>query len=96
MKIRLDEWLKREFDPPPAIRTARLWMNAGKIYPAPVKIGRSYYVEDGAVFRDGEQKPRLVHRAFGQAGQAAYPASCELAGKPARTAAGLLGLLRLA
>jgi hypothetical protein len=29
MKIRLDEWLKREFDPPPAIRTARLWVNAG-------------------------------------------------------------------
>jgi hypothetical protein len=54
MKIRLDEWLKREFDPPPAIRTARLWINAGKIYPAPVKVGRSYYVEQNAVFQDGK------------------------------------------
>ncbi|ACC76357.1 excisionase [Paraburkholderia caribensis] len=60
MKIRLDEWLKvREFDRPPAIRTACLWVNACKIFPAPVKIGRSYYVQDGAVFRDGVQKPRL-------------------------------------
>ena len=65
MKVRLDEWLKREFDPPPTIRTARLWINAGKIYPAPVKVGRSYYVERDAVFRGDVQKPRLVHRAFG-------------------------------
>jgi hypothetical protein len=65
MKIRLDEWLKREFDPPPAIRTARLWIKACKIYPPPVKVGRSYYVEQNAVFRDGVERPRLVHRAFG-------------------------------
>jgi hypothetical protein len=64
MKIRLDEWLKREFDPPPAIRTARLWINAGKIYPAPVKVGRSYYVEQGAVFQDGNVRPSLVQRVM--------------------------------
>ncbi|MFM0263279.1 excisionase [Paraburkholderia sediminicola] len=52
MKIRLDVWLERNFDPPPAIRTARLWINAGKIYPAPVKVGRSYYVEQNATFQD--------------------------------------------
>jgi len=52
MKIRLDEWLIREFDPPRAIRTARIWAKTGKIYPAP----------------------------------------CELPGKPARAAAGLLRL----
>ncbi|QBR00479.1 excisionase [Paraburkholderia pallida] len=65
MKIRLDEWLKREFDPPPAIRTARQWIKNRKIFPAPEKVGRSYYVDDKAVFRNGVQKPRLVHRAFG-------------------------------
>ncbi|KAE8757359.1 excisionase [Paraburkholderia madseniana] len=64
MKIRLDVWLERNFDPPPAIRTARLWINAGKIYPAPVKVGRSYYLEETAIYRDGV-KPRLVHRVFG-------------------------------
>lgn len=64
MKVRLDVWLSKNFDPPPAIRTARLWINAGKIYPAPVKVGRSYYVEETAIYRDGV-KPRLVHRVFG-------------------------------
>lgn len=68
MKIRLDEWLRRNFDPPPAIRTARLWIKDGKIYPAPVKAGRAYYVEEGAVFRNGVERPRLVHRVFGYGG----------------------------
>ena len=62
MKIRLDEWLKREFDPPPAIRTARLWINAGKIFPIPVKIGRSYYVEQNATYQDGSVRPSLAQR----------------------------------
>jgi hypothetical protein len=65
MKILLDDWLKRNFDPPPAIRTARLWIKAGKIYPAPVKAGRAYYVEESAVFRNGVERPRLVHRVLG-------------------------------
>jgi len=65
MKVRLDEWLKREFDPPPAIRTARLWINAGKIYPPPVKVGRSYYVEQNAVFQDGTIRPHLANRIPG-------------------------------
>jgi hypothetical protein len=70
MKIRLDEWLKREFDPPPAIRTARLWINAGKIYPPPVKVGRSYYVEQGATFNDGTARPTLVQRVLQKYGSA--------------------------
>lgn len=41
MKIRLDDWLKREFYPPPAIRTARRYIEAGKIYPPPVKVGHA-------------------------------------------------------
>jgi hypothetical protein len=69
MKIRLDEWLKREFDPPPAIRTARLWINAGKIYPTPVKIGRSYYVEQNAVFNDGSARQSLAQRVLQKHGR---------------------------
>jgi predicted site-specific integrase-resolvase len=64
MKIRLDEWLKREFDPPPAIRTARIWISAGKIYPPPVKVGRAYYVEHNATFQDGSDRPSLAHRVM--------------------------------
>jgi predicted site-specific integrase-resolvase len=62
MELRLDEWLKREFCPPPAIRTARLWIRQGKIYPPPVKVGRSYYVEENATFADCRTRPRLVDR----------------------------------
>jgi hypothetical protein len=69
MKIRLDEWLKREFDPPPAIRTARLWVNAGKIYPQPVKVGRSYYVEQNATFQDGSARPSLAQRVLERHGR---------------------------
>jgi predicted site-specific integrase-resolvase len=64
MKIRLDEWLKREFYPPPAIRTARLWIKAGKIYPPPVKVGRSYYVDENATFDDGTIRPTLAERVL--------------------------------
>ncbi|MFM0732354.1 excisionase [Paraburkholderia sediminicola] len=62
MKIRLDEWLRREFYPPPAIGTARRWIKQGKIYPPPIKVGRSYYVDEKAVFADGQTRPRLVDR----------------------------------
>ncbi|MFL9918848.1 excisionase [Paraburkholderia fungorum] len=62
MKLRLNEWLKREFYPPPAIRTARNWIKQGKIYPPPVKVGRAYYVDEKAVFTDGQTRPRLVDR----------------------------------
>lgn len=65
MKIRLDKWLEKEFDPPPKIRTARLWINQGKIYPPPVKVGRSYYVEENATFADSSVRPTLAERLFG-------------------------------
>jgi predicted site-specific integrase-resolvase len=66
MKIRLDEWLKREFYPPPAIRTARLWVQQGKIFPPPIKVGRAYYVEEGAKLKVELERPlRLAERICG-------------------------------
>jgi hypothetical protein len=62
MKLRLDSWLAKQFDPPPAIRTARLWIKDGKIYPPPVKVGRAYYVEENAVFQNGIARPSLASR----------------------------------
>lgn len=62
MKLRLDEWLKRECYPPAAIRTARAWIKQGKIYPPPVKVGRAYYVEEKAIFNDGTIHLRLADR----------------------------------
>lgn len=62
MKIRLNLWLERQFEPAPKMCTALRWIKQGKIYPTPVKIGKAYYVDQDAVFNDGIQKPRLVHR----------------------------------
>lgn len=47
-KLSLSEWASRRFNPPPAERTLRLWVAQKRILPAPVKIGRAYYVEPGA------------------------------------------------
>lgn len=68
MKLRLDTWLERQFDPPPAIATARGWVRDGKIYPPPVKVGRAYYVEENATFQDRQIRPSLAQRVFGKNG----------------------------
>lgn len=69
MKVRLDLWLQRNFDPPPHIRTARHWIKTGRIYPIPIKVGRAYYVEESAEYIDhqyGQRRPRLAERVFGK------------------------------
>lgn len=62
MKIRLSDWLAKEFKPAPAMRTARRWIKEGKIYPAPIIVGNAYYVDENAVYQDTAARPRLVHR----------------------------------
>lgn len=63
-KVILEKWLALNFDPPPAVRTARLWIGQGKIYPPPIKIGRAYYVEQDAEYVDDAytRRRRLVDR----------------------------------
>ncbi|WP_307684458.1 excisionase [Variovorax boronicumulans] len=48
LKILLAKWAVQQFDPPPADRTLRLWVRQGRIVPAPIKIGRAYWVEPTA------------------------------------------------
>lgn len=60
-RIRLTAWALRRFDPPPAERTLRLWVKSGRILPAPVKIGRAYYVDPDAV-HIAEARSRLIDR----------------------------------
>jgi len=62
MKVRLGDWLASQFNPAPAIRTARRWIKEGKIYPPPTIVGRSYYVDQNAIFNDGTIKSRLANR----------------------------------
>lgn len=45
--ISLDKWAQR-FDPKPHPNTLRNWTRDGKIFPPPIKIGRSYYVKENA------------------------------------------------
>lgn len=47
-RISLTLWAERQFDPPPAERTLRRWAKAGQIVPAPLKIGKTWYVEPTA------------------------------------------------
>ncbi|RUR65873.1 excisionase [Variovorax guangxiensis] len=47
-KIRLTAWAALHFDPPPAERTLRLWGREGRVIPPPLKIGRTYYIDQDA------------------------------------------------
>lgn len=64
LKIKLEEWLKREFDPPPALRTARRWIKDQKIYPPAIKVGNAYYIEQGSIFI-GDKDTSAVKAAAG-------------------------------
>lgn len=50
MKITLDTWAARHFDPPPTLPTLRAWARSGHIQPAPVKVGRTWYVDSDATY----------------------------------------------
>ncbi|MDW3684859.1 excisionase [Cupriavidus sp. CV2] len=61
MKLSLEKWAAKNFDPIPHIDTLRGWARDKKIYPPAQKIGKAYYVDEHAVFSP-DAKPRLVHR----------------------------------
>lgn len=48
LKISLAKWASQQFDPAPTARTLRRWAKAGQIIPAPIKIGKTCYVEPAA------------------------------------------------
>jgi hypothetical protein len=51
-KITLDEWAKRKYSPPPNVDTLRRWARDMKIFPFPQKVGRTYYVDPNAEYKD--------------------------------------------
>lgn len=61
MKIPLCDWASKHYSPPPSNWTLRRWAREGRIYPAPEKVGKSYYVEEDAQLLT-EQQPSLVSR----------------------------------
>lgn len=54
-KITLEEWAKRHYQPPPNMDTLRRWARDLKIFPFPQKVGRTYYVQPDAEYRDHRQ-----------------------------------------
>lgn len=47
----LERWAEQKYgDDSPSIGTLRRWARDGKIYPAPVKQGRSYFVQPDAEY----------------------------------------------
>ena len=64
--ISLETWLAQTYGgDAPGIATARRWARDGKIYPAPEKHGRRYFVDPDARYTDRPRRPgklRLVDR----------------------------------
>jgi predicted site-specific integrase-resolvase len=51
--IRLETWASEVYgSDAPSLRTLRNWAKDGRIYPAPQKQGRSYYVQADAQYID--------------------------------------------
>ena len=48
MRILLSAWADLQFDPAPSLWTLRRFVREGSIYPAPIKVGKAYYVEPTA------------------------------------------------
>lgn len=62
--ISLEVWAERRYDDVcrPTINTLRRWARESRISPLPEKHGRTYYVEEAAVYVDPARTPRLVQR----------------------------------
>ncbi len=63
MKVLLEVWARSYFDPPPSAFTLRRLAREGAITPAPVKVGRAWYVDQSA--RLVGDRPSLVDRLRG-------------------------------
>jgi hypothetical protein len=60
--VLLTEWAEAYFSLPPSLWTLRRMAREGLIYPAPVKVGKSYYVTPDAVLAELSPRPTLVDR----------------------------------
>jgi len=57
--VTLEEWARDTFRTPPSPNTLRKWARAGLIHPAPVKHGRSYYVDSQAQYQEPQRQGRI-------------------------------------
>ena len=59
-RITLEAWAAANFDPAPTMPTLRAWARQGRIHPAPVKAGRTWYVEESAQYGTAQAAPAEV------------------------------------
>lgn len=50
MNITLQQWATRTFDPAPGMATLRSWARQNRIQRQPVKVGRTWYVDEHAQY----------------------------------------------
>ena len=65
--ITLEAWVAQTYGDALNIETARRWCRHGRIYPAPQKHGRSYFLAPDARYTDPHVPVRLVDRLHGKA-----------------------------
>jgi hypothetical protein len=58
--IELSRWLEDNFDPPPALSTARRWVSLGYIHPEPIRAGAKIYVLPTAMYRKHTDQPKSI------------------------------------
>lgn len=57
MKITLEAWALRTFTPAPTLPTLRTWARQKRIQPEPVKVGRTWYVDEHAQYSTHQAAP---------------------------------------
>lgn len=60
--ILLEAWGAAHFEPAPSLWTLRAMARTGKIQPAPVLVGKAYYVHPDARVVDPNRRLTLVER----------------------------------
>lgn len=59
--VTLQQWADRNYaGAPPHIKTLRRWCREGKIYPAPQKQGRTYYLVESARYVGDYNSPEFM------------------------------------
>jgi hypothetical protein len=64
-RLNMQEWLNKRYSKAsaPSPLTVRRWIRDGRIYPPPVKQGRSYFFHPDAEYMDPAQPlPELIRR----------------------------------
>lgn len=63
MRMTLQRWAAAQYgEDAPHIKTLRRWVREGKIYPAPRKDGRTYFVEQTARYVGSYDQPEYMGR----------------------------------